>query len=679
MSKSDIAGSGTISFVSSVLLTLLLSAWSGAFIYFFSGIGVGLEGASNETSNHASELFKVVGVSLAAGYLFDFEFAKTPILSGLFAVTILLLTAVAMIMSGGAWPLCVYTITVPVLMLGVKFLFFRHIPTLAYVRSKYVIFILVGSLTLALFIAWVVSSVVDPTDHGNMWDADTRVMYSDKLGCHPVYDGLTECMNVENGLPCFFNENKTAVQFSGECHTRCIEVYENCTNAFILWISPGFAALSLIVLGLIAKFIKPPKDFFNHHVMGVMNFVAFFLFIFWIYASFAGAGNGFTGDLVAFGMSMVFGVGVIMTAVLWKDIANNESEQLIEDVMEHHKAHLDLIKGFSVLALSPLIILFLAVSILHQIVRKITYPCRGRSLEHKGYLSQEASEFVEDFKSWNHSQVLTYSVYCGIGYIGFAVLASKFTTLFLSWLIGYTSTMDIFAVTGIVVGVGMMMFMLPPVPGLPIYLTSGIVLVSVGTESFGIYGAITYACFVSWALKLFACAVQQCVIGGLLGGSISVKQAVAINSDAVRAMRLVLSEPGITSGKVAILVGGPDWPVSVLCGILGLKLLPILVGTLPVIAIIAPTVLSGSFSYMSSIETDNDGLKYPWAGTVGTVVTTATAAVMFVFTISAAGTITTTLETRKDELDQLEYDKEVKDANEKAGRIAAVRNRVQVW
>ena len=112
----------------------------------------------------------------------------------------------------------------------------------------------------------------------------------------------------------------------------------------------------------------------------------------------------------------------------------------------------------------------------------------------------------------------------------------------------------------------MVLFMFPPIPGLPIYLTGGIVLVSVGRESLGLSVSILYACAVSLLLKLFACTIQQKLIGENLGGSIAVKQMVGINSEAIRAMRVMLSDPGITKRKVAVLVGGPDWPVSVLCG-----------------------------------------------------------------------------------------------------------------
>ena len=47
--------------------------------------------------------------------------------------------------------------------------------------------------------------------------------------------------------------------------------------------------------------------------------------------------------------------------------------------------------------------------------------------------------------------------------------------------------------------------------------------------------------------------------------------------------------------KVAVLVGGPDWPVSVTCGILKVKLLQMLIGTCPVIVVLTPCVLAGAF------------------------------------------------------------------------------------
>ena len=47
---------------------------------------------------------------------------------------------------------------------------------------------------------------------------------------------------------------------------------------------------------------------------------------------------------------------------------------------------------------------------------------------------------------------------------------------------------------------------------------------------------------------------------------------------------------------------------------MGLDLLPILFGTLPVILLVVPTVLAGSFAYMKGLEKDDGTQEYPWAG-----------------------------------------------------------------
>lgn len=71
--------------------------------------------------------------------------------------------------------------------------------------------------------------------------------------------------------------------------------------------------------------------------------------------------------------------------------------------------------------------------------------------------------------------------------------------------------------------------------------------------------------------------------------------------------------------KIGILCGGPDWPTSVLCGIMRLELIPILIGTFPVFFLIIPTVITGALTYMASLETEDGEPEFPWAGVVGTI------------------------------------------------------------
>jgi hypothetical protein len=74
-----------------------------------------------------------------------------------------------------------------------------------------------------------------------------------------------------------------------------------------------------------------------------------------------------------------------------------------------------------------------------------------------------------------------------------------------------------------------------------------------------------------------------------------VLQNCGVHKPTIRAIEMVLRQPGLSFGKVMILCGGPDWPTSVLCGLLGLSLISCEIGTLPIIFYIAPFSYSGSF------------------------------------------------------------------------------------
>ena len=96
--------------------------------------------------------------------------------------------------------------------------------------------------------------------------------------------------------------------------------------------------------------------------------------------------------------------------------------------------------------------------------------------------------------------------------------------------------------------------------------------------------------------------LQQEVIGKRLGKRVAVRTACQVNSTFIRAARFILTRPGCTlfGSKMMILVGGPDWPTSVLTGILKLPVLPMLFGSLPVVMLIAPTAVLGACLIMAN-------------------------------------------------------------------------------
>ena len=97
---------------------------------------------------------------------------------------------------------------------------------------------------------------------------------------------------------------------------------------------------------------------------------------------------------------------------------------------------------------------------------------------------------------------------------------------------------------------------------------------------------------------------------------------------------------------------------------MGLPLWPILVGTVPVAALVVPTVLAGSFTYMMSLEMDDGQPEFPWAGTAATVTTALAALVLVGFMLAAAYYVEQTMSSRAEELEDMPFDEEVKTAND---------------
>ncbi|CAK0890397.1 unnamed protein product, partial [Prorocentrum cordatum] len=137
--------------------------------------------------------------------------------------------------------------------------------------------------------------------------------------------------------------------------------------------------------------------------------------------------------------------------------------------------------------------------------------------------------------------------------------------------------------------------------------------------SVGIWAGLVLACIAGSAAKMMAC-VGQYSIGYFSGKSVKVQQFVGVTKVSVLATEAVLKEKGFKLFKVCILVAGPDFPTSVLCGILNLNIPQILLGTSPVILVsIIPQTLVG---VLMTKENATEGL---WA-MIATVATGLAAA-----------------------------------------------------
>jgi len=116
--------------------------------------------------------------------------------------------------------------------------------------------------------------------------------------------------------------------------------------------------------------------------------------------------------------------------------------------------------------------------------------------------------------------------------------------------------------------------------------------------------AVLIAAFFCLATKLVASAAQQKAIGAPFSTNVAVKKTFGLHSSLFRVARSILSERGVTWRKVIVLIGMPDWPVSVLCGVLDLPLIPVMIGTLPEFFKILPNCISVGMLLKSRDESD---------------------------------------------------------------------------
>ena len=437
--------------------------------------------------------------------------------------------------------------------------------------------------------------------------------------------------------------------------------YARCLEVALLWVSPCIYALALLVFAAVARLVARTEKVAKK--LGVL--VAFLGAGVWCAASLAGAAHGvstalfaacFAGCLgLAFVAAHVHGLkGLVAALAVDGSAARGAFDKFVAP-------YLDAWKGLLVLVAWPPFLGYLLFSCLRRAVR-------GARGTHKkdGAITGEAAAVVGAMLSWDLTPVLRFAALWGFGVVALTVVVSKFTVLLMSVVVSMAADSTVGVATAIIVLVGLGLFLLPPVPGAPIYLAAGVLLTENGTKNgMTVVTAVCYANAISLGTKLVACTLQQKVIGSNLKHRLAVRRLCSVNSAVVRTMRLVLLEPGLSLAKVTILVGGPDWPTSVLCGILGLDLLPILLGTLPVFLLILPTVMGGAFL----------SIDESYAQVASVLSVACAAAVQTGSLVVAAVELDKQMAARKDELDDVPIDEEVRAADdadaERRRRLAA--------
>merc|ERR1712216_720143 len=150
-------------------------------------------------------------------------------------------------------------------------------------------------------------------------------------------------------------------------------------------------------------------------------------------------------------------------------------------------------------------------------------------------------------------------------------------------------------------------------------------------------GGVVIAIIEIFILKLVAVCGQY-LIGVIMGKSVKIQQLVSVDKVFTRAIEKILRTTGLNLPKVAVLVGGPDWPTSVLCGILRLNLLQCIIGTAPVIMVSTPCVLAGAF--MTGPDPPQEALPAEDGMSTGSQTSIWSTMYSFMLALSAIGQMT---------------------------------------
>jgi hypothetical protein len=387
------------------------------------------------------------------------------------------------------------------------------------------------------------------------------------------------------------------------------ELQPTCLAAYLVYFYPVLVSVGCFVFGGVAELLSlslrekhdPSKMKLELTVRLTMTVFMLGVFGVWIAVGIAAAGVKLSTTVSLISMVLLSEMSVIVVTVVgWRKIkAQVLAIPLLRKMAQSSES--DWVRGLIVITGALPFVAYLLLSFVrHQCFLRLCglVPwLTGRAIEvdqARSAWPRSTRRFMHAVRRWNWTSVFTKICYLCLFFFICVIGVGKLCNVFFSWLNVQLSSMPFGPMCGLFIGFGVSLFLLPPVPGVPVYIIGGITVVKNGEEACGGFLPSLLACIaICLGIKLLAVVVQQKGFGENLGQLTSVRAIVGVNDVTIKAVRLILERPGLSLAKVCILCGGPDWPTSVLTGILGLKLHEMLLGTLPILFLIIPCVLTG--------------------------------------------------------------------------------------
>jgi len=449
------------------------------------------------------------------------------------------------------------------------------------------------------------------------------------------------------------------------------------TSAHFLWLGPFlFAVVCAVfaaVLHILAGVVSPAVDTRRTVRTGriIVSLFGFLVLLLWIAMSLAAAGTKLASYVVVVAFFLAIEAAVSVGFVIGWDKMRAPVKRSARDGLIATLGSSNWVRAIALLSFAPVLPLLLLISVSNQAVRKLTKVNLREGDEALALTRTFHLQWVYVRDNWPWTEVLWNACSFCVGVVVMIVGVLNGTSILLSALNDYLRSFALAQTCAIYMAVGLTMFLCPVVPGVPVYITGGIVVTAAAEPSMGFAGGMVLASLVGWMTKMMSVWVQHAGIGARCGQSVAIRQFVAINSVNTRAMRLTLEPPGLNLRKVCILVGGPDWPTTVMTGILGLPVSQMLLGSTPVILLIAPTVMAGAFLLKPPTDTFASSMQSVMLATA-TLVQGAALMAAFYFISEVANT-------REEEIRALELDEAVAAADRVTARQAAKLKAAMDW
>jgi hypothetical protein len=286
------------------------------------------------------------------------------------------------------------------------------------------------------------------------------------------------------------------------------ELSDSCAKVktvwFLVWITPfvcfginGLLGAFCFVNGVYLNVTDASK--LEKTLKQFICLVMTLLLTMWIGISIAGASMRLAGTLLAFcaaGLAVLF-AWVYLEVGAKAITVGVRGSRLMQGLIS--MATNDWVRAILIICLNVTIPLALAVNMMNQTVRRM------RGVSRSPFRFTEGMLYVmANLKHWNWASILIKMSWLNLLYWTLSIGVAKLTSVFLAWLNQQLLEIPFGAVCAIFFVIGFTMFMLPPVPGIPVYMTAGIILAKRGGRSdagVGFWGGTLIAIALSFFLE----------------------------------------------------------------------------------------------------------------------------------------------------------------------------------